>query len=110
MRALRQTVIGCIALGATGLWPETAAAQEGGIEVFSAETIFDQGTRLSLSHIYKRKGTLFEGTDEVSDPLDRVFEEYRLVAQIDGVSGIEGAAGHEGLPDFEGATIGGCKK
>ena len=60
-----------------------ASAQEGGIELFAAETIFDQGTRVSVSHIYRRQGTLFEGTDEVSDPLDGVFTDNRLVAAVD---------------------------
>ncbi len=60
-----------------------ATSQEGGIEVFAAGTLFSKGTRVSLSHIYKRKGTLFHGTDEISDPLDRTFHEHRFVAAID---------------------------
>ncbi len=59
------------------------AAQEGGIEVFAAGTLFSRGTRLSLSHIYKQKGTLYDGDDEISDPLDRVFRENRAVLAVD---------------------------
>ena len=58
-------------------------AQEGGIEVFAAGTLFAEGTRVSLSHIYKREGTLYQGSSEVPDPLDRVFEEHRIVAGVD---------------------------
>jgi hypothetical protein len=60
-----------------------ASAQEGGIEVFAAETIFDQGTRISVSHIYKERGSLFSGTEKVSDPLDQAFHEHRVVAAVD---------------------------
>jgi hypothetical protein len=74
----------CIALSAAALLAGgTASAQEGGIEVFAAETLFDQGTRVSLSHIYKSKGTLFRGSDSISDPLDQTLAEHRLVAAID---------------------------
>lgn len=46
-----------------------ATSQEGGIEVFAAGTLFSRGTRVSLSHIYKRKGT--------------EFHEHRFVAAVD---------------------------
>ena len=59
------------------------SAQAGGIEVFAAETLFASGTRVSISHIRERKGTLFDGTSELSDPLHRTFTERRLVAAID---------------------------
>ena len=59
------------------------SAQEGGIEVFAAETLFDQGTRVSVSHIFRRKGTLFRGSDEVSDPLGQVLDENRTVVSVD---------------------------
>lgn len=60
-----------------------AHSQEGGIEVFAAGTLFDQGTRVSVSHIFKRSASLVRGRDEVSDPLDQVLEEHRLVAAVD---------------------------
>lgn len=62
---------------------DSTAAQEGGIEVFAAGTLFARGTRVSLSHIYKRSGTLHDGDDEISDPLDRVFKEHRAVLAVD---------------------------
>lgn len=37
-------------------------AQDGGIEVFAAETLFASGTRVSLTHIYESKGSLRRGT------------------------------------------------
>jgi hypothetical protein len=58
-------------------------AQQGGIEVLAAETLFASGTRVSLSHIYKRKGTLFRGSTEVADPLGRSLDEHWLVTGID---------------------------
>jgi hypothetical protein len=60
-----------------------AAAQEGGIEVFAAETLFATGTRVSVTHIEKRKGTLYDGGDAVSDPLGRVLDERKIVAAVD---------------------------
>ena len=66
-----------------GLPARPASGQEGGIEVFAAETLFEQGTRLSASYLYKRKGHLQRGSGEVSDPQDRLFEEHRFVAGLD---------------------------
>jgi hypothetical protein len=60
----------------------SAPAQTGGIELFAAGTLFDQGTRTSLAYIHKVNGTLFSGTDEVPNPLDGSFEETRAVAAI----------------------------
>ena len=54
-------------------------AQDGGIEIFSGETLFEQGTRLSLTHLYERRSGLREGTDRISDPTDAIFERHRLV-------------------------------
>ncbi len=62
---------------------EQAAAQQGGIEVFAGETLFEQGTRISLSHIYKSKGTLRRGTREVADPSGSEWNEHRLVLGVD---------------------------
>ena len=59
------------------------AAQQGGIEVFTAETLFASGTRVSLTHIYASSGTLFRGSDDVADPLDREFDEHRTVVGVD---------------------------
>ena len=71
---------------ATGvaLWIAAGArAQEGGIEVFAAQTLFDQGWRVSESHLYKRKGNVYRGSNRVSDPEDRLFEEHRAVTGLD---------------------------
>ena len=45
--------------------PAGAFAQQGGIELFSGNTIFESGTRVSLSHIYFSRGSLFSGSEEV---------------------------------------------
>lgn len=76
---------GTLGLGLALAWatPSRATAQEGGIEVFAAATLFEQGTRVSLSHIYKRRSGLFRGSDEVPDPLDRTSVEQRFVAAVD---------------------------
>ena len=65
------------------IYSGSTEAQEGGIEVFAAGTLFDDGWRVSESYLYKRKGTLYRGTSEVSDPQDRLFEEHRAVTGID---------------------------
>ena len=58
-------------------------AQEGGIEVFAAETLFQQGWRVSESYLYKRKGNLYHGSSHTRDSQDRLFEEQRFVTGID---------------------------
>ena len=68
---------------ATCALPAGASAQEGGIEVFAAETLFSQGTRVSLTHIFKRKADLYMGSERIDDPLDQSFEEQRIVLGID---------------------------
>lgn len=59
------------------------SAQDGGIEVFAAEPLFSSGTRVSLTHIYETKGSLYRGSNEISDPLDRERDEHRVVLGID---------------------------
>jgi hypothetical protein len=61
----------------------SARAQEGGIELFAGETLFSEGWRLSLSEIYKRNDRLFAGSNTVTDPMDRLLEEHRIVTGID---------------------------
>jgi len=60
-----------------------ALSQEGGIEVFAAETLFDQGFRISQSHLYQRSGELYSGSSRIGDAQDRVFQEHRSVTGID---------------------------
>lgn len=75
-----RTVLACaLVLSLTGL----ATAQEGGIEVFAAETLFATGTRGSISHIFKRKGKLLQGSDSVPNTLDLRRDEHRIVAAVD---------------------------
>lgn len=69
----------CALLLAGALAAPTLRAQTGGIEIFAGETLFEQGTRLSLSEFYLRRSTLYRGTGEVSDPLDRTREEFWTV-------------------------------
>lgn len=64
-------------------WEATASAQEGGIEVLSAPTLFEGGTRVSIAHVYRRRAGLVDGTDDVTDPLQRTREEHRLVLGLD---------------------------
>lgn len=80
-RATRR--VGLLTLWSVATLNAGASAQEGGIEVFAAGTLFSSGLRASVSTIHKRKGTLFQGTHEVSDPLNSVFEETRIVTAID---------------------------
>jgi len=59
------------------------AAQEGGIEVFTGETLYSSGTRVSLSEIWRSEEGLLRGSEDVPDPLHRRFEERRAVLGID---------------------------
>ena len=63
--------------------PAGASAQQGGIELFSGNTIFESGTRVSLSHIYVSRGSFFRGSEEVADSLDRSMREHRMVLGFD---------------------------
>ncbi len=63
--------------------PAGAFAQQGGIELFSGNTIFESGTRVSLSHIYFSRGSLFSGSEEVGNPLERSTREHRMVLGFD---------------------------
>lgn len=58
-------------------------AQEGGIEVFAAETLFSEGWRISESYLYKRKSNVHRASDQVDAARDRVFEEHRSVTGVD---------------------------
>jgi len=63
--------------------PGEALAQEGGIEVFAGETLFERGFRLSFTELYKPKRDLFSGSNEISDPDNQSLDEYRSVVGID---------------------------
>ena len=55
------------------------SAQDGGIEVFSGHTIFESGSRISLSHLYSSRGSLFSGSEQLGNPQDSSMEEHRAV-------------------------------
>ena len=60
-----------------------SSAQEGGIEIFSGETLFEDGLRFSFTELYKPKKDLFRGSDEVGDPMGRSLKEFRSVLGVD---------------------------
>jgi hypothetical protein len=57
--------------------------QSGGIETFAAETLFDQGTRVSLTSITERKNDLYSGSHRTSNPNRLKYDEQRYVLGID---------------------------
>lgn len=61
----------------TAVW-----AQDGGIEIFSGETLFYQGTRVAVAHLYRQKSGLYDGSRHISDPQDRSLEEHRAVLSL----------------------------
>lgn len=73
----------CLLLSCPAWWINVAVAQEGGIEVFAGETLFESGFRVSLTELYKPKRDLFRGSSETNDSLNRSFEEFRTVLGID---------------------------
>ena len=60
-------------------FPLSAVAQDGGIEIFAGETLFKQGTRLSLTEIWRTDDGLRSGTSSIADALDQRFVEKRTV-------------------------------
>lgn len=59
------------------------SAQEGGIEVFAGETIFQGGYRVSLTEIAKRDRELFRGGSEAANPSGDEWTENRTVFGFD---------------------------
>ena len=75
--------MGLIKRAALTIALSTAAfGQDGGIEIFAGETIFTSGTRVSVTEIWKVKKGLIDGSSDVTDPLDRRFEEQRTVVGV----------------------------
>ncbi|KAA3611877.1 MAG: transporter [Planctomycetota bacterium] len=58
-------------------------AQEGGIEIFSGEMLFETGFRVSVTHLHKTKDDLFDGSSTITDPFARKLTEDRSVLGID---------------------------
>ncbi|MEC8934520.1 MAG: transporter [Planctomycetota bacterium] len=71
-----------VVLLAVMAFPSGVAAQDGGIEVLAGHTIFQSGTRISLSHLYSSRGTLFSGSDELTNPDDLSVQEHRVVLGV----------------------------
>lgn len=51
--------------------------------MFAGSTLFESGTRTSVSHIWRERSNFLSGHDEISDPLDRKRTESRVVASVD---------------------------
>jgi hypothetical protein len=85
LRSLTRPVLGLLGLCLFGqcLLAGTSGAQQGGIEVFAANTLFASGTRVSATGIFERKGTLMSGTSEVPDPLGASRTDSRLILGVD---------------------------
>jgi hypothetical protein len=58
----------------------SSIAQSGGIEIFSGETLFGSGTRLSTAYLYDQGSKAYSGSDEVADPnnADKQRDRYVL--------------------------------
>ncbi len=59
------------------------SAQDGGIQLLAGETLFAEGFRTSMSHIYERDDRLYRGSSRIGDPTDRQFEKHRAVFGLD---------------------------
>ena len=53
-----------------GALAPTASAQEGGLEVLEAETLYEEGWLITLSNSFSFKDQLYRGEKEVRDPID----------------------------------------
>ena len=78
MKFHRVIVLGSFLLVGAG----PVLAQEGGLDILDGETIWVEGAQLSLSEIYRRKSTLYHGSDRASDPLDQTLAESRTTASL----------------------------
>ena len=58
-------------------------AQEGGIEIFTGETLFKEGLRVSITEIYKPKTDLYSGSTEITNVADTKLIEHRSVVGLD---------------------------
>ncbi|MFT7485549.1 MAG: hypothetical protein ACI9F9_001399 [Candidatus Paceibacteria bacterium] len=56
-----------------------AFGQSGGIEIFSGETLFYDGTRISLAHLYEQGTDLYQGSDKAPNPDNREYSKQRLI-------------------------------
>ena len=58
-------------------------AQQGGIEVFAGETLFEQGLRFSVTELTRKNKDFYRGNDKITDPRDRRMLDSRSVFQFD---------------------------
>jgi len=65
------------------LLASSVSAQSGGIETFAGETLFAEGTRVSLTSLVEQKDTLRSGTSSVKNPRNLSYTERREVLGID---------------------------
>ena len=68
-----------IALLATLAAAGPLSAQEGGLGIFTGETIFQYGTRVSISHLRESRTKLFRGDDRVANPMNQRLVEHRAI-------------------------------
>ena len=79
MRISKRWMLHRVSILAAFFAAAVVSAQDGGVEIFSGMTIFESGSRTSLSHLYSRRGSLFSGSDEVPNSEDSSMEEHRAV-------------------------------
>jgi hypothetical protein len=60
-----------------------ALAQNGGIELFSAETLFEDGVRLSVSDDYRDRRTLYKGSSRIHSSEHRRSSRHQVIAGAD---------------------------
>ena len=60
----------------------TVLAQEGGLDILDGETIWAEGMQVSLSEVYRRKATFYQGSDRIRDPLDQALLESRTTLDV----------------------------
>ena len=82
LRAVRTLVVLTIAFIGVA-FTQPAAAQQGGIELLAPEMLFARGIRVSLTGISRVDNQAFSGSDDVTDPLSRRFEETTTVLGLD---------------------------
>lgn len=63
--------------------PARAAESVRGLGVFSAETIFEDGKRITLTHVYRRRAELYRGYDRVHDGRRRVLRENLITLGLE---------------------------
>jgi hypothetical protein len=63
--------------------PKVARAQDGALELFTAETLFEGGVHVTEKAIYRHFEDLYEGSERVSNPEDQARSEFLFVTGAD---------------------------